>query len=398
MLQADGSLYGPAMRAVQELREGFKNSYGLQSSPDGYMDGCVDVMSGSSCMRYIFEQGQLRSEDFVIDDLMDVLKSGCKQAFRPGAQENTCIIFSGHGSGVLTPVWEPKAERWLHEPDVGDSAFTRYCQQQETAFWEQVMQRTDSDQKSIFLHPHAKHLFSSNQLKELMSWLCHEHLAKKIDFIGFDACSMALLEVASGLRDDGRYLIASQAPEEKEGWGYGLLLQILASEKDCAQIVRKVVYGYEAAQRARFQPRYSLSAWDLSAAADLNAALDRVVDSIANGQKAMSGIMELLMAARYKSVPLWERLPYADLGILLEHILREIDSLKESSEQCALRKALINAGEKLKVMILASVCSQEELLTGCSIYFPQALIDRSYCSTALPRWHDFLKMFVGLTQ
>lgn len=407
ILQVDGHLYEPAMRAMRELENGFKNNPSLEA--------CVDLIQGSRGTRYIFKNGKLRQERLAIDDLMSTFKNGCKQIFQPYSDRKTCVIFSGHGSGVLTPVWDSKAMRWTYEKDVGDSAYMRYCQQQEKAFWQQLLQHADSShmagdasldlamdaaildadhQKSIFLDPQAERAFSLSQLQELLAWLSIDCLGKKIDVIGCDACSMALLEVAYTVREHGRCFIASQAPEEKEGWSYGSLLEIMASEVEAPRISRRIVHAYEAARRLGCQPRYSLSAWDLAATADLVFVLGRVVQCIAAACSTTEGMVPALMAARQRSIPFWERFPYADLKTFLEHLLWQIDSLKETPEQVALRRAIVHALEKTQLMILATASSSGELLTGCSIYFPHAVIDRSYCTAALPQWYDFLQMFV----
>jgi len=54
----------------------------------------------------------------------------------------------------------------------------------------------------------------------------------KFDIIGFDACLMANLEVASAIKDFGTYLVASEEIEPGHGWFYTDVIQIFAKNPD----------------------------------------------------------------------------------------------------------------------------------------------------------------------
>ena len=49
------------------------------------------------------------------------------------------------------------------------------------------------------------------------------------DFIGFDACLMANVETAYAIKDNAKYLIASEESEPGNGWNYGKLLEQISS-------------------------------------------------------------------------------------------------------------------------------------------------------------------------
>ena len=66
---------------------------------------------------------------------------------------------------------------------------------------------------------------------------------KKLDFIGFDACLMASLEVGKTLQPFSKYMLASEESEPAFGWNYAFLGQI-KGDTEVGEIGRKVVDTY----------------------------------------------------------------------------------------------------------------------------------------------------------
>ncbi len=397
VLQADGMLHRPARRALTVLESALLNN--------PFMSGCVDLISGSRVLRSYVCKGKLVRSEIEIASLFHVLKTGCEVAFTPGSTDKTCVIFSGHGSGVLTPTWDPRKGHWTYEADAGDSAFARYCHQQEKQFLAPLLPDNEHDSlffdppehKSLFLAADGTQLFSLKQLDELFSWLTVDHLENEIDIIGFDACTMAFLEVGYVLKSYGHFAIASQTYEEKEGWDYREFLTILSNEREPLSVVRRWVYTHESLQKFRGQPRYSLSCFDLAALDELLYSLMNVADTLRDLVPTTKGLIPALMAARARAVPPWQQMPYADLGLLLEALFDEIGGLCETPELANLKMRIVRCLELLHVMTVASMASPAARLTGCSLYFPHAIIDRSYSpGEVLHRWEQFLQVFVTL--
>ncbi|MBO4937749.1 MAG: leucine-rich repeat protein [Oscillospiraceae bacterium] len=87
---------------------------------------------------------------------------------------------------------------------------------------------------------------------------------EKLDFIGFDACLMASLEVASVFSDFARYMIASEEIEAGSGWDYSFL-RTFNDTADTESIARSILDSYAASMEANiWMPDYTLSCIDLS--------------------------------------------------------------------------------------------------------------------------------------
>lgn len=87
------------------------------------------------------------------------------------------------------------------------------------------------------------------------------------DVVGFDACLMATIDVASAFRDVGRYLVASEELEPGNGWYYTGWLQALAQDPamDGVQLGKAVCDAYlEGCSLAGTQEDITLSVTDLS--------------------------------------------------------------------------------------------------------------------------------------
>lgn len=90
-------------------------------------------------------------------------------------------------------------------------------------------------------------LFSLDQLSvpELSQAIRQAELPKKLSWIGFDACLMASLEVASAVEPYAEYMIASQETEPSTGWNYGFLGS-LGDACDGASVGRRVIDDFMA--------------------------------------------------------------------------------------------------------------------------------------------------------
>ena len=117
-------------------------------------------------------------------------------------------------------------------------------------------------------------LYSMDHLSlgELTAGLDAAHLEKKLKWIGFDACLMGSLEVASALEPYADYMIASQETEPAFGWNYSFLNGIEEDETG-ADTGRRIVDAYFDGQEA-YQDIMTLSCLDLSRTDDARKKMD----------------------------------------------------------------------------------------------------------------------------
>lgn len=117
------------------------------------------------------------------------------------------------------------------------------------------------------------------QLKQALD-TAQQATGQKLDVLGFDACQMAAVEVASEIKDNAKFMVASQALEGREGWPYSQILgqgqladihqaHLFKSDVEARQVVDMVVQS--AAENKDILP--TMSAFDLSKMEGLEKSL-----------------------------------------------------------------------------------------------------------------------------
>lgn len=162
---------------------------------------------------------------------------------------------------------------------------------------------------------------------------------QKLDVLGFDACQMASVEVASEIKDYARYMVASQALEGREGWPYSHILgqgqladihqaHLFKSDVEARQVVDMVVKS--AAENQSVLP--TMAGFDLSKMGDLEKSL-----KIFSAELAASGVNgSVLRQLRSKT----QSFGFVyDLGDFIKRIGQTAveqnnPNLKKASDQC----------------------------------------------------------------
>ncbi len=126
-------------------------------------------------------------------------------------------------------------------------------------FMDYGMENRPAEQYALILWNHGggplegvcwDEMFSMDHLSlgELTDALMNAHLEKPLAWIGFDACLMSSMEVASAVAPYADYMIASQETEPAFGWNYAFLSDI-SREESGAETGRRIVdaffEGYE---------------------------------------------------------------------------------------------------------------------------------------------------------
>ena len=99
---------------------------------------------------------------------------------------------------------------------------------------------------------------------------------EKLEFVGFDACLMASIEVAAMLSDYAKYLIASEEVEPGSGWDYSFL-KSLNTDTDTLALMHSILDSYKTSMEEDFwKPDYTLSCMDLALVLTVIEDLDGV--------------------------------------------------------------------------------------------------------------------------
>ncbi len=110
------------------------------------------------------------------------------------------------------------------------------------------------------------------------------------DIIGFDACLMANLEVASAIKDFGTYMVASEETEPEHGWDYTDFIQKLANNinKPALDKAKLLVDSYVNNPNHKKGAGLTLSVIDLSKIDSLKTTLDQINFSKLNLSQVVS--------------------------------------------------------------------------------------------------------------
>lgn len=239
--------------------------------------------------------------------------------------------------------------------------FMRYCAEQYPA-----------DNYALILWDHGggplegvcwDELFSMNHMKypELVSAIRSAHLGKKLSWIGFDACLMSSLEIASDLSGVAEYMIASQETEPADGWNYSFLDGI-EEDRSAAGTGRRIVDAFFEG-REDSHDTLTLACTDLSKAAVAAETLGLYFRSVE--QDLSSATFPALAGLRMSSASFGEgvRSVEGDEGYDLVDARDLVRHMEKSPK------------EKEQLLALLDECviynrSNEETASGLTLYHP----------------------------
>jgi hypothetical protein len=213
------------------------------------------------------------------------------------------------------------------------------------------------------------------------------------DVIGFDACVMAMVEVAYQIRDNAQYMVASEHDEPASGWDYRAILSRLRSEPgmSAADLVRTIVTSYGSTYTsASFGA--TQSALDLGAIDELAASIDEFAAALLD---AGSGRSKTIHDARDAT----QRFSYEDYRDLADFAY-QVDIRVESDRTRIAAERVLAAHDSAVIANSASGPEMQRAL-GISIFLPQSReygvwasnYQRTDFAAAAPRWIEFLETY-----
>lgn len=188
----------------------------------------------------------------------------------------------------------------------------------------------------------------------------------KLDWVGFDACLMASIEIAGVISNYANYMVASQETEPGCGWDYSFL-SAYNKTSDSVEIAKSIIDKYaqtvEKMSTPTFNPEITLSCIDLSMIDNTVSAMDNLFEKLDNyidlgGYSTLAKSRANTKAYGLSSVSSkGESLDLIDLGNLTEFVVDEYQDeaqqLKEAiSEMVVYEKHNVNGS------------------SGVSIYYP----------------------------
>lgn len=216
----------------------------------------------------------------------------------------------------------------------------------------------------------------------------------RVDLLGFDACLMASVELASEVAGVATHLVASERTEPGDGWDYTAFLNALAAAqtRDSAALAAAIVDTYGAFYRSQ-QP---LSSVLLAGVTGIEQAIDGFVGVMRN---ASSADWAAAQTARSRAAS-------ADSGY---EIYADLVSFMSNLQTASATAAIDTAAQAVIDAVGAAVqrTAGPTDLHGLTVVFPRSASElassTSYSASqhrflANTTWDDFVSLFVNRTR
>lgn len=341
-------------------------------------------------------------------NLYDFITWGTKQF----PSERICLSISNHGSGIKDPdMWGKFIMHWrdnlfVFNRKTGRLELNRHYKNEQK--YKDYLENMTKERGIAFNDSAAVYL-SNEDLKNAL-----ESYGKKFDVLMLDACFMAMVEVASQVKNAASFMVASQEAEPGSGHNYTTITEKLSkTPMNNREMACHIVSCY-ADEYSNIVGDYTQSAIDLSCAQEMEAHINKLaLDLTALMKNGNDATIKAVREIRFNPILTTEFLDndYVDLKHLLESlIIKGTAHSSNNSEFSMLEKpdapelwlnvvhSAQNAHATLQNMVVANARSESlNNVGGLSIYFPTLTIDSSYSKTVFAQstaWPQFLEAFL----
>lgn len=202
----------------------------------------------------------------------------------------------------------------------------------------------------------------------------------KYEIIGFDACLMSSVEIASGLQPFANYMVASQDLEPGNGWDYSVWLGYLQQNPTAngAQIGKAIADGFKLSNA---EDVITLAVTDLSKVPNLVAAINTFSNVLQpyTSQSILS--WEIIADARVRSLDFATSsfFRYAGNATDLVDLSQLVNNIELGiRKNFALNQALLDATNAVSNALESAIVykvstSSNDSATGLTMYFPSIL-------------------------
>ncbi len=318
------------------------------------------------------------------------LISCCQWAIENYPATDYALILWNHGTGILDPANHGKAintsDLFTFNPSINKLELDR-----SVPFLE-FFDKENKDYRGICWDDTTGNFLTNAKLDFALNEICTKFLhGKKISLLGFDACLMAMLEVATLTKKYAHIMVGSQEVELGTGWDYTRVLTPFAqgTPVDVITLAKNIVTSYQAAYHPVTND-YTQSAMDLNKIPLLEANIDAVGSLLLSCMKKQrhNSVKNALRNSRNKHCAHFDEPSYIDLHNFYINIKNNLPSftLTDAQEQKTLVAALytkLDEGLALINQIAFAYTAGSNLKNahGISIYFPDHKLHSSYPQT-----------------
>ncbi len=322
----------------------------------------------------------------------------CEWTIKNYPAKHYALILWNHGSGILDNVGGRTvnpSELFIFNPQ------TNMLELDRSVSYLDFVQKKYAEQRAVCFSDTFKTFLSNQKLAYALKTVQQNALhGKKFDIIGYDACLMAMTEVADLIQPYANVGVFSQELELGSGWKYDEVLKpFLTRTMEPEEFAAHIVQVYSTYYQTRTAD-YTLSAVSLGDLPTLTSAIDTVSSillQLVYGQQHAS-VTNAIKASKSKRLCTHFSEPsYLDLDHFLANIADTIDYMivypeKEPLKE-TLRQAIATTRQNLASCVIAH--AEGKNLTrarGLSIYFPLRQVDLTYAITPFARTNKWLNL------
>ena len=327
----------------------------------------------------------------------------CEWAIRNYPAKHYALVLWNHGSGISDNVagrLVNSSELFIFNP------LTNMLELDRSMTFFDFANKKEKEHRGVCFSDTYNSFLTNQKLDSALKSVQQNGLkGKKFDIIGYDACLMAMTEVADLVSPYADIAVFSQEVELGAGWKYDEVLRPFNySVPTPEQFAIHIVTAFNTAYQSITQD-YTFSAVSLSKFKTLERAIDALSGTLIEMLKSQQGtsVLNIIRAARSKNYCTHFSQPtYIDLDHFLSNLLDTINyaTLLPGKEilKSDLRVLIATARLNLTQCVLAHVEGRSlARARGLSIYYPARFVDPTYTITPFARknrWLDLINIAI----
>ncbi len=407
-MAADNDLRGFAARNIKQMAAVGSNKFvNIVTHLDIRISGNKKITR-----RYYIEKNRILhvNADDPLTQKMDsgdpeTLISCCAWAIKNYPARNYALIFWNHGTGPL----DPAGGRIINPTELFtfNPAINKFELDRTIGFMDHI--QAHDAQRGICWDDSTGNYLTNQKLTAALAAIKERCLhGKKFSIIGFDACLMSTLEIASHVKPYADVMVGSQEVELGTGWNYQRALGPFQTNTVTPQEFAQNIVTTYGATYANITNDYTQSAIDLRDIALLENNINTVATMLITGltQQANNSVRNVIQASRNKDFCThFDEPSYLDMHHLYSNLYANVAhcSFANPADEVAFKtrlSELLTEGMRLiKKSAVANIAGKNlRLAQGISLYFPERKMHYSYKKTAFAltnNWGNFLQQYLG---
>lgn len=329
------------------------------------------------------------------------LSDFCAFCIKNYPADNYGLILWNHGTGILDPFRRNHNNKIANASELFsiNPATIQLEIDRTISFIEYISENENMDKRGIcFDDTHGTYL--TNQKMELALKNTKENALNNRPFflIGMDACLMAMIEVASALKNYARYMVSSQEIELGAGWRYDKIMKFFPSNSNLEQFPAHMVSAYKDAYE-KITPDYTLSAIDLEKIDTLEQCISELATALIAALSAQQGSSVKSAIKISKEKIGFDEPSYIDIKSFCEKLIKNISYMSMYDNESAIKAEIIrcatNCINATKATVSANTAGRNiQYANGISIYFPERSIHSSYERTSFAATNNWFRLLL----